>query len=65
LCSTACFHTAARRKAFDRAWKHSVSADTLQPLENALRSAFEDVIINMEELPTVEVAFDEPAATKG
>lgn len=65
LCSTACFHTAARRKAFDRAWKQSVHADALQPLERVLRTAFEDVIINMEELPTVGVAFDEPAATKG
>ena len=65
LCSAACFHTAGRRKAFDRAWKQSVHPDALQPLERALRTAFDDVIINMEELPTVGVAFDEPAATKG
>ena len=60
-----CFHTARRRKAFDRAWKQSVHLDVLQPLEHALHTAFEDVIINMEELPTVGVASDEPAATKG
>ena len=65
LCSAACFHTAGRRKAFERAWKQSVHLDALQPLETALRTAFEDVIINMEELPTVGVASDEPAATKG
>ena len=65
LCSAACFHTAERRKAFDRAWKRSVPPATLQPLEQALRIAFEGVIINMKELPTVGVATDEPAATKG
>jgi len=65
LCSAECFHTASRRKAFDRAWRHTVQLDVLQPLERALRTAFEDVIINMEELPTVGVASDEPAATKG
>ena len=61
----ACLHTAGCRKAFDRAWKQTVPLDALQLLEAALRTAFEDVIINMEELPTVGVAFDEPAATKG
>ena len=65
LCSTVCFHTAGRRKAFDRAWKQTVHFGALQPLETALHTAFEDVIINMEELPTVGVASDEPAATKG
>ena len=65
LCSSTCFHTAGRRKAFDRAWKQSVHPDALQPLEHALRIAFDDLIINMEELPTVGVANDEPAATKG
>lgn len=65
LCSSTCFHTAARRKAFDRAWKHSVQPHTLEPLEQLLRNAFDDVITNMEELPTVGVATDEPAATKG
>jgi len=65
LCSAACFHTAGRRKAFDRAWKRSVHPDALQPLERALRTAFDDVIINMEELQTVGVASDEPTATKG
>ena len=65
LCSVECFHTAGRRKAFDRAWKQSVRPDALQPLERALRTAFEDVIINMKELPTVGVASDEPTATKG
>ena len=53
------------RKAFDRAWKRTVHPDELQPLELALRNAFDDVITNMEELPTVGVANDEPAATKG
>ena len=56
---------AARRKAFDRAWKHSVHPDALQPLEQALRIAFDDVITNMEELSTVGVATDEPTPTKG
>ena len=65
LCSAECFHTAGRRKAFDRAWRQPVHLDTLQPLERVLRTALEDVIINMKELPTVGVAFDEPAATKG
>jgi hypothetical protein len=65
LCSTACFHTATRRKAFERAWKRSVHPDALQTLEQALCNAFDDVIINMEVLPTVGVATDEPAATKG
>ena len=65
LCSTTCFHTASRRKAFDRAWKHSVHPDALQPLEEALRIAFDDVITNMEELSTVGVATDEPTPTKG
>ena len=65
LCSTTCFHTAARRKAFDRAWKHSVHPDALQPLEQALRIAFDDVITKMEELSTVGVATDEPTPTKG
>lgn len=65
LCSTTCFHTAARRKAFDRAWKRQVQPDVLQTLAQALCNAFDDVIINMEELPTVRVATDEPAATKG
>jgi hypothetical protein len=37
----------------------------LQPLETELRNVFDDVITNMEELPTVGVANDEPAATKG
>lgn len=65
LCSAECLHTASRRKAFDRAWKQAVHPDALQPLERVLCTAFEDVIINMEELPTVGVAPDEPAATKG
>jgi hypothetical protein len=65
LCSTACLRPAVRRKAFDRAWKRSVHPDVLQTLEQALRNAFDDVIINMEESPTVTVATDEPAATKG
>jgi hypothetical protein len=65
LCSTACFQTAVRRKAFDRAWKQTVRPDVLQTMEPVLRIAFDDVITNMEELPTVGVANDEPAATKG
>lgn len=65
LCSTACLQPAVRRKAFDRAWKQTVHPDVLQTLEPALRIAFDDVITNMEELPTVGVANDEPAATKG
>lgn len=65
LCSAECFHTAGRRQAFDRAWKRSVHPDALQPLEPALRIALDGVIINMEESPTVGVATDEPAATKG
>ena len=65
LCSTACFQTAARRKAFDRAWKRTVHPDMLQPLEFELRNVLTDVITNMEELPIVGVANDEPAATKG
>ena len=65
LCSTTCFHTAGRRKAFDRAWKRPVPSQTLLSLEEQLRNAFDDVITNMEELPTVGVATDGPAATKG
>ena len=60
-----CFHTAERRKAFDRAWKRSVTPDLLEPLGQALHIAFDDLITNMEESPTVGVANDEPAATKG
>ena len=65
LCSTTCFSAAQRRKAFDRAWKQAVPPHVLQPLEQLVRNAFDDVVTNMEELPTVGVANDEPAATKG
>jgi hypothetical protein len=65
LCSSQCFDAALRRKAFERAWKSSVPAQIVRNLEQQVRIAFDDVIINMEELPTVGVATDEPAATKG
>jgi len=61
LCSTECFQVATRRRAFDRAWKRSVDADTLA----ALRIAFEGVITNMKDLSAVEVRFDSPVPTKG
>jgi len=47
LCSEECLHTAERRRAFDRAWRTTVTADVAA----ALRIAFRDVIINMEQLP--------------
>jgi len=39
---------AVRRKAFERAWRRSVTAEEL----SALQAAFSAVITNMEELPT-------------
>ncbi|MEY4339099.1 MAG: hypothetical protein RLZ14_949 [Actinomycetota bacterium] len=39
---------AVRRKAFERAWRRSVTAEELR----ALQAAFSAVITNMEELPT-------------
>jgi predicted RNA-binding protein YlxR (DUF448 family) len=65
LCSATCFHTAERRRAFDRAWKRTVPPQTLRSLEEQLRNAFDDVVTKMEELQADGVATDEPAATKG
>ena len=65
LCSYECFTTAERRRSFDRAWKASVPKREVRDLEAQVPVAFDDVIINMEESPSVGVATDGPAATKG
>lgn len=49
LCSHDCFLTAERRKAFERAWKASVPAAIVRDLDEQVRIAFDDVIINLEE----------------
>jgi hypothetical protein len=35
-----CYQTAVQRKAFDRSWKRSVPAETLQALGESLRAEF-------------------------
>jgi predicted RNA-binding protein YlxR (DUF448 family) len=65
LCSVDCFRTAERRRAFDRAWKHKVSAEALRNLDRELHFALEGVVINMKELPGVDTVVDEPATEKG
>ena len=47
VCSEDCLITAGRRKAFDRAWRSTVSTEAVA----ALRNVFRTVIINMEQLP--------------
>ena len=47
MCSEACMQLALRRKAFERAWRRSVTAEEMR----ALQVAFSAVITNMEELP--------------
>ena len=47
VCSEDCLITAGRRKAFDRAWRSTVSTEAVA----ALRNVFRNVIINMEQLP--------------
>ena len=61
LCSTSCFDTAMKRRAFERAWKQQVSADAL----SALRIDFERVITNMTELSADGSRSAHPTQTKG
>ena len=65
LCSLDCLRQAERRRAFDRAWKRKVSAESLSNLDRELHFALVGVVINMEELQGVGVAADEPATEKG
>ena len=47
LCSGECLETAIRRRAFDKAWRRTVSGADLA----ALRIAFNGVITEVEESP--------------
>jgi predicted RNA-binding protein YlxR (DUF448 family) len=49
VCSLECFDRAAKRRGFERAWRHPVSAAALA----TLRIEVEAVITNMEELSAV------------
>jgi hypothetical protein len=61
VCSLDCFDQAVRRRAFDRAWRCSISVEGLA----MLRIAVEPVITNMEELSAVGSRPDAPALMKG
>ncbi len=61
LCSLACFDTARRRGAFERAWRRRAEDEQL----TTLRNAFERVITNMELLPVDGFRPDRPAPMKG
>ena len=52
LCSHACFLTAERRKAFDRAWKAAVPAAAVRDLDEQVRIAFGTADVRMEESTT-------------
>ncbi|CAB4365295.1 unannotated protein [freshwater metagenome] len=54
LCSYECFRTAERKKAFERAWKASISAAIVRDLDEKVRFAFEGVIINMEQFSSTK-----------
>jgi len=54
LCSYECFVTAERKKAFERAWKRSGQAEIVRDLDQTVRIAFDDVIINMEQLSSTK-----------
>lgn len=52
LCSYSCLRTAERRRAFDRAWKVTTSADVVCDLDQPVLTAFGGVGARMEEFPT-------------
>ena len=54
MCSYECFRTAERKKAFERAWKASISAVIVRDLDEKVRFAFEGVIINMEQFSSTK-----------
>ncbi len=54
LCSHACYVTAEKRKAFDRAWKVSVPAQTVRALDDQVRIAFGGDTVRMEEFTTTK-----------
>ncbi|MEQ1873329.1 MAG: YlxR family protein [Ilumatobacteraceae bacterium] len=62
LCSLSCYQTAVQRKAFDRSWKQSVSAETVLALGDSLRASFNR---DMKEWSVVGNAPDSQTSTKG
>ena len=54
LCSYECFTIAERKKAFERAWKRSAPVGIVHDLDQQVRIAFDDVIINMEQLSSTK-----------
>ncbi len=54
LCSHACYLTAEKRKAFDRAWKASVPTATVRALDDQVRIAFGGNTVRMEEFSTTK-----------
>ena len=49
MCSHDCFHTAERRKAFERAWKVAVPVEMVRELDEQVRIAFDQLTARMEE----------------
>jgi hypothetical protein len=67
-----CYQTAVQRKAFDRAWKQSVPAETVRVLGDSLRAAFDRNLnyrnlndTDMKESSVVGIAPNGQTSTKG